>query len=236
MGKENTALVVTVTHHWSAQGLVTLKSHSAGAPSQKRGRCTGKCQPKREVEYNSPVTAVSRTSSLFVYMQINSRRIFRICKSVLMFFAVLKVEAVWVIAVSLKEEGQYHQKWAKVVNYLMSNCVVSPTLPCLSSQQWVVDLGMASSVQNAKAGQAEGAMKSYPWILILGKCGLFRGNSEKFHSLSMCHTTMIIISVFIVAALCLSLCSHENFSDDFDPRVQFSWSPSRMRMKSFLGI
>lgn len=59
------------------------------------------------------------------------------------FFPVLKVEAIQVRAVSLKKERQYHQKQARLMNFLMKNSMRPPTLPCLSHQQWLMALGMA---------------------------------------------------------------------------------------------
>lgn len=41
-----------------------------------------------------------------------------------------------------------------------------PTLPSLSSQQGLVDLGMAYSIQNTKNEQAGGTMEPCLWVLI----------------------------------------------------------------------
>lgn len=150
---------MTIIGHWEVQGLVTLGSdatppHLPHTHTLWSNRWPTLALLSRQQGYEQGNVSQEKLNMIVIWLMWREHHLsLYICKSnsgrisefiiLLSFFPVLKVEAIQVRAVSLKKERQYHQKQARLMNFLMKNSMRPPTLPCLSHQQWLMALGMA---------------------------------------------------------------------------------------------
>lgn len=154
---------MTIIGHWPAQGLVTLESDTLPPPQPLPGSIGDQLHvttrlalvPRKQSYIQRSVSQKEKWNMTvmwlrcpeyhhFLYMQIWLKENFRICKFVLIlciFLPHTQSEVARVRAVSLKEGRQHHEKRLRLLDYRMP--MGPPALPCLSSQQWLVDFGMA---------------------------------------------------------------------------------------------